>query len=295
MAADVWVGTAAGLFRVGSARPVAFDRREVTNLLFDHDALWALVDGHEIWRTRHGSWERYATVDGHRCRCLLPHSSDVLVGTARAHLVVARPEGAEPVEAFEHVDGRDEWFTPWGGPPDVRSLSASSDALFANIHVGGIPRSDDGGRSWRPTIDVHADVHQVVTIDGMVLAATAHGLATSTDGGDSWGFDAGGLHAEYCRAVTIADDAILLSASVGPRGGRAAVYRRPLDGAGFDKCLPEWFGDNIDTHCLHASGTDAAFGTSDGLVFVSSDAGATWRQAATELPPVRAVAVAPRR
>ena len=294
MAADVWIATAAGLYRADSSAPVAFAERDVSSVVIDDGSRWALIDGREIWRTQGGPWERYAEVAEHRCRCLLPRADEVLVGTARAHLVVARPEGAKPLAAFEQVDGRDEWFTPWGGPPDVRSLSASPSALFANVHVGGIPRSDDDGRSWRPTIDIQADVHQVIASDGLVFAATARGLATSGDAGESWSFYADGLHADYCRAVAVAGDTLLLSASVGPHGGRAALYRRPLDGAGFEKCsdgLPEWFGDNIDTHCLHASGTDAAFGTSDGSAFISSDAGATWRRIAAGLPAVRAVAV----
>jgi hypothetical protein len=294
MSADMWIGTVEGLHRAGSEAPEAFDGREVSDLVLESESLWGLVDGREIWRTQGGSWELYAEVADHRCRCILPRADHVLAGTARAHLVVARPDRVDAVAAFEQVDGRSEWFTPWGGPPDVRSLSASPSALFANVHVGGIPRSDDDGGSWRPTIDIHADVHQVVAIDGVVLAATARGLATSADAGESWSFDADGLHADYCRAAAVAGDSLLLSASVGPHGGRAALYRRPLDGAGFEKCtdgLPEWFGDNIDTHCLHASGTDAAFGTSDGSAFTSSDAGASWRRVATGLPAVRAVAV----
>jgi photosystem II stability/assembly factor-like uncharacterized protein len=42
--------------------------------------------------------------------------------------------------------------------------------------------------------------------------------------------------------------------------------------------LPEWFLGNIDTGCLAASGGVAAFGTQDGQIFCSNDAGSTWER-----------------
>src|SRR5439155_24761820 len=116
-----------------------------------------------------------------------------------------------------------------------------------NVHVGGIPRSRDGGATWEPTIDVDADVHQVLTHPqdaNLILAAAAVGLCVSRDGGDTYRFVTDGLHSSYARAGAIAGDTVLLSACDGPHGGNAAVYRAPLalDRA-FEKCergLPEW-------------------------------------------------------
>src|SRR5207247_7541735 len=134
---------------------------------------------------------------------------------------------------YRRAPGRNDWTTPWGGPPDTRSLAADGNALYANVHVGGILRSTDAGTNWAPTIDVDADVHQVVAgFDdaGRVLAATAEGLAVSNDGGDTWAFETEGLGATYSRAAAVAGDVVLASASRGPRGDGAAVYRRPLEG-----------------------------------------------------------------
>jgi hypothetical protein len=55
--------------------------------------------------------------------------------------------------------------------------------------------------------------------------------------------------------------------------------------------LPEWFGGNIDSHCLAASGTDVVLGSPDGSVFVSSDAGNSWQEVTSGLPPISAVAL----
>jgi hypothetical protein len=97
----------------------------------------------------------------------------------------------------------------------------------------------------------------------------------------------------------VCGDVLLMSASSGPRGGRAGVYRAPLAGGTFERCgagLPEWFDDNIDTYCLDAlpeDGSFAAFGISGGRVFGSTDQGSTWDELASGLPAVQRVLVMP--
>jgi hypothetical protein len=177
-------------------------------------------------------------------------------------------------------------------------MSEWGEAVYVNVHVGGILRSLDGGRSWTPTIDIDADVHQVATAEGLVLAACAGGLATSTDRGGTWTLRRDGLEAPYSRAVAVCGDSVLVSASNGPRGSRSAVYRSGLGDGGFERCtggLPESFDDNIDTYCLDAlpNGSFAAFGTSDGRVFASEVEGSTWGELASGLPPVNRVLVLP--
>ena len=54
--------------------------------------------------------------------------------------------------------------------------------------------------------------------------------------------------------------------------------------------LPEWFGQNIDSHCLAAAGGTVVFGA-EGRLFVSEDGGASWRDAGTTYPEITCVAV----
>ena len=56
-----------------------------------------------------------------------------------------------------------------------------------------------------------------------------------------------------------------------------------------------WFDDNIDTYCLDAlnDGSFAAFGTSDGRLFGSEDAGSTWHELSSDLAAVQHVLVLP--
>jgi len=290
------VGTRNGLFGQGGGPWL--DGREVTALAVNAEGWWALVDGREVVRIRAGAVETVASVEEEVGRCLLPSADGVLVGTANARLAFVRSGAVEMVGSFDDADGRESWYTPWGGPPDTRSLSAGLDgALFANVHVGGILRADGSDGSWEPTIEVDADVHQVLAdpqAAGHVVAATALGLAESLDAGGTWRFTADGLHAHYARAVAFDGDVVFMSASTGPRGGRAALYRRAAGEDSFQRCtdgLPEWFDRNIDSHHLAASAGLVVFG-GDGRLFVSEDGGASWRDGGTTYPEITCVAIA---
>jgi hypothetical protein len=248
---------------------------------------------------RDGAVETVTSVEEEVGRCLLPSADGVLVGTTNARLALAHAESVEMVASFDDAKGREDWYTPWGGPPDTRSLSAGPDgAVFANVHVGGILRADEPVGTWQPTIDIDADVHQVLADSnraGRIVAATALGLAESFDAGATWRFATDGLHASYARAVALDGDALFMSASTGPRGGRAALYRRAPGENVFGKCsggLPEWFAHNIDSHQLAASDGLVVFGA-DGSLFVSEDGGGSWRDEGTAYPEITCVAIAP--
>jgi hypothetical protein len=299
------VGTVKGLYelRMDGSEPRADEGpladREVVALTVAGDALWALADGTTMLRRDpDGSWTELAS--GSELTCLLVGEDDVLVGMDPARLLRLEGGSLEPVSSFDDTPGHESWHTPWGGPPAVRSMARDqAGRLHVNVHVGGIPRSLDGGATWQPTIEVDSDVHQVVahpTLADVVLAATAMGLARSDDGGGHWRFEREGMHADYCRAVAVTGGTVLVSASTGPSGRRAAVYRASLDGpARFERCrdgLPEWFEANVDSGSLAADGDTVAFGTADGSLFVSQDVGVTWTEVASDLPAVRVVALA---
>ena len=297
--AEILVGTTDGLHRFDvatGAHRIEHQGRMVNHIAPEGWELWAILDESEIVHTAGMEWWfEVGRMSGLEAKCIADTRAGVIVGTSRAHLYRIAGKGVERVDSFEKTAGRKEWFTPWGGPPDTRSLTEDDDTVYANVHVGGVLRSRDHGDSWEPTIEIEADVHQVTTGHGRVYAAGAGGLSVSGDGGTTWSISDDGLHAGYCRAVAVCGDTVLLSASTGPRGGRSAVYRGPADGSSFERCdggLP-WFGHNIDTYCLDAKpdGSLAAFGSQDGRVFTSADQGKTWSQLAKGLPEVRRVLV----
>ncbi len=301
----ILVGTANGLRQLeltGAEWPPAFVGHTVTALARDGARTWAVLDGDTIWTsTLGGVWADVASVPGPPATCLAPTPAGLLVGTEQAHLLRLVDCGLTPVVPFETAEGRGDWYTPWNDPADVRSIAVGAGSgapTYVNVHVGGVLRSPDGERAWTPTLDIENDVHQVFahpSCPGAVLVAAAEGLGVSRDAGKSWEFVTGGLHAPYSRAVAIAGEWVLLTASTGPRGKRSAVYRRRFDGEGdLERCrggLPDWFEYNIDTACLVAAGSVVAFGTEDGRVFRSPDAGATWELAAKGLPEIRCLAL----
>jgi hypothetical protein len=257
---------------------------------------WALVGERRLVSLATGT---EAKLEGPRAWCVLDAGGRLYVGTAEARLLAGPSATAElvPVVSFDRIETRDEWYTPWGAPPDTRSLTAGPDgSLVVNVHVGGVWRQHPDDR-WTEVVSVDADTHQVTAdVDqGAVVAAAAIGFGRSLDGGATWDWTAEGLHATYSRAVAIAGDTVLVTASTGPGTRRGAIYRRPLRGDGpFEKCergLPEWFPFNLDTRQLAAMGDEVVLGTDDGRVYRSADAGASWALVADQLPPVRTVTV----
>jgi hypothetical protein len=298
--ARILVGTRDGLSSFderGGAGDAQLQGRSVTAVVRDGTELWAIVDRGEVWHAPDGEWHHVATLDGLAATCIAMTDA-VHVGSSGARLFRLDGGTLAPVEAFDDVHGREAWHTPWGGPPDTRSISEWGSDVYVNVHVGGIVHTGDRGATWTPTIDIDADVHQVATAERLVLAACDGGLATSADRGGTWSMRTDGLEARYARAVAVCAGQVLVSTSDGPRGGRAGVYRADLRDGAFERCrfgLPEWFDDNIDTGCLDAmnDGSFAAFGTADGRVYGSDDAGASWHEVAGGLAPVHHVLITP--
>jgi len=302
------IGTREGL-RDGEGATLGLGGRAIRALAGRPDDAWMVVDGREVWRLT-GSRMTVGAAAGalgdSALTCVVRTPSGVLVGTEGACLrrfsgqSRLGNETLAPVAGFDEADGRDEWFTPWGGPPATRSMVSGEDGtLYVNVHVGGVLRSNDDGETWQATaLDIRADAHQVIAPAGhagLLLAATARGLAVSRDRGDSWEMDARGLHATYARAVALSGSTILLSVARGPGGQEAAVYRRDLEGAEpFARCragLPDHFDGNIDSHTLAADGPTAAFAGPDGAIYRSDDGGRTWECTLDELPRVYALLI----
>lgn len=297
----LYAGTPEGLWIFDPEPHLELNGHAITALAIAADSRWAIADNNSIWRRdSEGQWHEIAQVTDVELQCLLPVEGILWVGASGACLIRVEDGNLQRINCFAGVEGWDKWYTPWGAPPDVRSLAVSSSGiLYVNVHVGGILRSDDQGQTWQPTIDFHADVHEVCTLPerpDWVLAATARGLATSKDRGETWQFDHENLHGVYARAVAICGEAILMTVSTGPRTDRAALYRRPLHQSGkFEKCeqgLPQWFPSNINTGTLATAGNFAAFGTREGDVFASTDGGQSWQQLSRGLTSVHCLEMA---
>lgn len=267
-----------------------------------HGGALAIVDGRSLCRrSLSGVWSTIATEELNLA-CCVTVGDLVYVGTDDARILRVSAAGEiEQLRGFERVAGRDKWYAGTAlingrivGPPlGIRSITATSDGsvLLANVHVGGIPRSVDGGATWQPNIDVNSDVHEVrghPKRPGVVAAAAAAGLCTSSDGGATWTVEQSGLHASYCSAVGFAGEDILVSASADHFATQGAIYRRGVD----EPCLlvrvagglPAWLDGIADTGCIASTGSDVAVADKKGHLYVSTDTGRTWSRRADGIP-----------
>jgi hypothetical protein len=270
----------------------------------------AIVDRFSLRRrARSGEWATVATSE-FELSCCMAVRDTIYVGTDDARMLRLSDRGdvLDPIESFDDVEGRDAWFAGSAivngqrlGPPlGIRSVAANSNGsiLFANVHVGGIPRSIDGGRTWLPTIDINADVHEVRAHPenpDIAIAASAVGLCISRDAGATWAIERDRLHASYCSAVTFSGNDILVSASSDHFAAQGRIYRRPVTPDGslvpVEGGMPAWTEGIVDTGCIAANGSSIAVADRAGNVYVSDNFGQTWSCRSTRLPTPSGVLV----
>lgn len=258
-----------------------------------------IVEGRTLYRrTADEKWHAIGSSPVN-LSCCVAVGDAVYAGTDDARVLCIDATGrCSPLNGFEGVDGRERWYAGAAlvdgrliGPPlGIRSMAATCDGsvLLANVHVGGIPRSVDGGETWQPTIDIDADVHQVCTHPTrphLVAAAAAAGLCISRDGGTTWAIEGEGLHARYCSAVAFVGDDIFVAASTDHFAPRGAVYRRPIDGTGplepIGGGLPRWISGICDTGGIEARNETVLIADQSGNMYESTNLGRTWAHRAT--------------
>ena len=259
-------------------------------------------------RAADGVWSTIATTELDLA-CAVAVGDVIYVGSDDAGVLRVSADGTlERLRGFDEVAGRDTWYAGSAiingqrvGPPlGIRSITATADGavLLANVHVGGIPRSTDGGATWHATIEVDSDVHEVrvhPTRPDVVMAAAAIGLCSSHDSGATWTIERAGLHASYCSAVAFIGDEVLVSASTDHFAAQGAIYRRGIDGDGplvaVAGGLPQWIDGIADTRCIATHGSAAALADRQGSVYVSADAGRSWSLRADGLPTPSSVLI----
>jgi hypothetical protein len=260
----------------------------------------AIVDENQIWRRDAGATWSFVAQAEIPLQALTSVAGTVFAGglNEARMLRVSAAGDIERLSGFDVMAGREEWFA--GGPPlGVRSLTATADggAILAGVHVGGIPRSIDGGANWTPTMPVMFDVHEVCahpSLPDFVAAACAVGLCLSHDGGATWKLLAEGLDVTSSLAVAMLADEVLFSIQDGPFASRSQIWRRRNGAERVEPVrdgLPEWLEGKVDTGHIAAGGGRAAVVDGGGNLWLSAAGSTGWQRIAGDLGYVFAIAI----
>jgi photosystem II stability/assembly factor-like uncharacterized protein len=239
---DAFLGTTSGVLRLhdGALEPWGLDGHSVTALHASDDALLAGTYGEGLFRSAGGErpWER---IEAGLTASTLRFVTAELAGTEPARVYRSSDGGQswEELEGVTRIPGHEQWFLPYSPRAGAaRNAYVSGDRLLVAAEVGGLLRSDDGGRTWvcEPVagdedvhhVTGHPDDRDLVYVSlgtaSITRRAGQHGgIARSRDGGQAWEK----VETDYTRATIVppARPDLLLAgpaARVG-RGGRIVV------------------------------------------------------------------------
>jgi photosystem II stability/assembly factor-like uncharacterized protein len=182
-----------------------------------------------------------------------------------------------------------------------------SNKIWAGIEVDGVYKSLDGGDSWVHLPDLGEEVFQgdihCLAKGRAAYATSPFGIATSVDEGESWDYHFFPKHHEgdrfsYCRAVIVKSDdpdVIFVGNGDGIPGTAGAVQRTQDAGRTWETLsLPVEPNSVIYWLATHAERAEVIVAASlYGYVYISEDAGDSWRKLQKEFGEVRSVAVTP--
>jgi photosystem II stability/assembly factor-like uncharacterized protein len=180
------------------------------------DGLFRSMDDGATWQeVSSGLSQRHL-----RWLAFLPGTPEsVVAGTEPAAIFRSQNAAGAWLEAREVAELRDQyqWFLPYSPAAGcVRGFAFHKQRGYAAVEVGGVLRSEDGGKTWRLTDGsngkpdlgglsepfIHPDLHSIQvhpSSPDLVFAATGGGFYRSTDGGKNWTR----LYTCYCRAAWV--------------------------------------------------------------------------------------------
>jgi photosystem II stability/assembly factor-like uncharacterized protein len=260
---DTFIGTTTGIHRLcdGALESLGLESERISAV-----HAWAARDAVSILAGSYGNglfrsgdagrrWSRVdagLTASAFRFLAADPgRPGAILAGTEPARIFRSRDGGLSwtELDAIARIPGHERWFLPYspraGAVRNIYVPRGRADRLFASVEVGGLLRSQDGGRSWAiEPVTADEDIHHITGHphdDDLLYASlgtaslTRHrpdgeplgGIARSRDGGDTWEK----VETDYTRATIIPPSRPgLLLAGPAPRVGRGGRIVVSADG-----------------------------------------------------------------
>lgn len=218
---------------------------------------------------------------------------------------------------------RERWQPGAGGmcTHSIQLDPTDDKLMYIGISAAGVFRSEDGGGSWTPANkgtaadfmpddpfpEVGQCVHKLLLHpgeDGRLWQQNHCGVYRSDDRGENWDrLEGNGLPSGFGFPLALdhrRPDTALVVPEVGAENrvtpdGRLGVYRTEDGGKSWELAaagLPEQAWASVMREGMASDSLESPgiyLGTQSGSVFVSSNAGDEWIEAASQLPPVLSV------
>lgn len=249
-----------------------------------------------------------------------PKTGTLIAGTSPAEVYLSRDRGDtwERCDALVRLPSTKGWTGPV--PPHISRMKGFAldphdpNPIYGAIEEGWAVRSRDGGATWEQiATGIDHDGHWIVLLGdppGALVASTGAGMFRSEDGGDHWTESNEGLMGRRYTAAPIAvhptrrNTLLTGVTAVGPGGwsrpqGADSAFARSDDGGRTWRVSTAGLPQPCTAPPRALTGVGPAApdtfyaGFTDGTVWVSRDAGASWAEVAGGLPAVMSIAVAP--
>jgi photosystem II stability/assembly factor-like uncharacterized protein len=312
------VTTRSGLFRLNGAERAAFGEGQEFLALarVSSGICYAAQEGGQVYRSDDGgrSWKETGRIEGFEELSSLavdPRDPDRLIAGMEPSALFRSADGGQTWDedpAIHRMARENDWSVPWSDARGhVRTISIDPNAperIYLAIEVGGVVRTDDGGRHWENVHGgIHDDVHSVAVNPkhgDVIYAATRHGFGRSEDYGRSWRgvgeFEGQG----YSRPLAVDPERperlYTAASTVGPGGFRrpvgseCGVFRSDDGGLTWTRLtngIPAHFKPYVDAIAVNPSDPDqVALLDAEGHIYQSGDGGDRWSLTHT-LPPAR--------
>lgn len=254
------------------------------------------------------SWTEISRLDG-KIYCfgstLIDENANIYAGMEPARLFQSLDScrSWHELRSLQNVESVKEWCSPWG-PADLSTIAFSPKdirCIYVGIEVGGVLKSSDEGANWKDmSIGLHKDVHCIAVNyynPKIIFAATGAGIYRTIDG-EHWTDVGRAIDLKYAVSVVIhpaKPHITYLAMAMGPPGEQALLYRSDDYGDTWNLMhngLPYPMFTGVRRRALSVnqdSPAEVYVGTSDGMVFYSSNEGMRWEPIANAATTVNAL------